>query len=137
MGPGIGLATFARILPALTVLVAVLLGLRWWMQRGHGGRPGLRVLTRATVTRNTVVAVVEVDGRRFLVGGGDQRLALLAELGDETLHAGESADAGDDLMALPGWERSTARPRTGLLDQLRAWTVRSHVRRPVRGTPLR
>ena len=144
MGSDIGVAALARLLPALTVVVAGLLGVRWWLQRDRGGRrPGLRVCSRASVGRNTVVAVVEADGRRFLVGGGDQRLALLAELDAHPEDVPEAVDDADEpsdtpaALTLPGWERTSPRPRTGLVDQLRTWTVRSHVRRPVRGIPHR
>jgi hypothetical protein len=50
-------------------------------RRRGGARPAaaLRVTARAALGR-AAVAVVEVDGRRFLVGGGERALELLAEL---------------------------------------------------------
>ncbi len=50
-------------------------------RRGGAGRtPALRVTARAALGRAASVAVVEVDGRRFLVGAGERALELLAEL---------------------------------------------------------
>jgi flagellar protein FliO/FliZ len=44
-------------------------------------RPPLRVAARASLGGAAAVAVVEVDGRRFLVGAGGRTASLLAELG--------------------------------------------------------
>jgi flagellar protein FliO/FliZ len=64
-------------LAALAVgAVAVAAGRR----RGVGSAPALRVTARAALGRAASVAVVEVEGRRFLVGAGAGALELLAEL---------------------------------------------------------
>jgi len=44
------------------------------------GPPALRVEALVALGRSGEVALLEVDGRRFLVGCGTQPLALLAEL---------------------------------------------------------
>lgn len=74
---------------ALRVLVSlgVVLALVWWFARR--GRTGTRarvrpasvsVVGRQTLGRRTAVAVVEVEGRRLLLGLTDQQVSLLAEL---------------------------------------------------------
>lgn len=51
-------------------------------QRHRPGRsPQLRVTARAQLGRAGCLAVVEVDGQRFLVGAGERSVELLAELG--------------------------------------------------------
>ncbi len=47
---------------------------------GARAAPPLRVAARAALGRAATVALVEVDGRRFLVGAGERSLELLAEL---------------------------------------------------------
>jgi flagellar biosynthesis protein FliO len=42
--------------------------------------PSLRITAQAALGRASAVALVEVDGRRFLVGAGGSSLELLAEL---------------------------------------------------------
>lgn len=122
-----GMTTIAQVLPALTVLVGLLLGVRWFARRGGGDRPGLRVRARASLSRSAVVAVVEVDGRRFLVGSSDDHLTLLSEL-----ESAEPTIEPVDPSVPHGRGRPHQRPRTGLVDQLRAMTVRSHVERNLR-----
>ena len=119
----------------------------------RGGRPGsgIRVSGRHGISKGAVVAVVEVDGRRFLVGAGDNQIALLSELdpapeGEEAMEA-DLDDAPDrartpvDRMgsALAAAYHQSRRPhgtgpsithgpRIGPLDRLRAMTVRTPVR---------
>lgn len=45
-----------------------------------GAAPALRVTARAALTRAGGVALVEVDGRRLLVGFGERAVELLCEL---------------------------------------------------------
>ena len=132
-----------EVVPALALLTGALVALRWWVGRGGAGRPGaMRVTSRTAVGRATTVAVVEVDGRRFLVGGSEHDVALLAELAPrvEDDAAGVAELPGSPVgatapraaphpfrFAVPRRGRATHGPRTGLLDQLRAMTVRSHV----------
>lgn len=83
---GCGLLAFAPgeagPLAARAGLAALAVGALAALARRRGGaRPAaaLRVTARAALGR-AAVAVVEVDGRRFLVGGGERALELLAEL---------------------------------------------------------
>ncbi|HSK21942.1 MAG TPA: flagellar biosynthetic protein FliO [Egicoccus sp.] len=65
------------------------------LRRFKGAQPGgVRVLGRTALHKNAVVAVVEVGGRRLLLGAGDKGIELLTELD------AESADAGD-AVAVP------------------------------------
>ncbi len=133
----------------------------------------MRVQGRHGLTRNALLAVVEIDGRRFLVGAGDGNVSLLTEL--DPASADEPADEpaatdgprGLDLARIgtavarayahsrmrPGDRPSepattaipaptstaphgtgpttTAGPRIGPMDRLRAMTVRSHAERPI------
>lgn len=123
----------------------------------RSGRPGsgVRVTGRHGISKGATVAVVEVDGRRFLVGAGDQQVALLAEL-DPAAAVEASTETADDPAtvddvvpprttverlgsALASAHRHARRPhrtgpstipgpRIGPLDRLRAMTVRTHVR---------
>lgn len=93
-----------------------------WIRRLRSGTPaaGIRVVTRTALSRSATLTVVEVDGRRLLLGAGDQGVRLLTEL-----------DPDDRTDAAPGTEPATTTvatpfgPRIGLLDRLRAMTVRS------------
>ena len=116
-----------------------------------GGRPGsgVRVSGRHGVSKGAVVAIVEVDGRRFLVGAGDQQVTLLTELEPtpevEPAHD-EGAVPADTASSLPTrlgvalaqahrharrphrtGPTTTHGPRIGPLDRLRAMTVRTPV----------
>lgn len=137
---------------AVTLVMAG--GLVLAARAARGGRPGagVRVTGRHGVTKSSTVAVVEVDGRRFLVGAGDGQVSLLAEL-DPTTEAddepatttdpsegvGSRATAARLGAALAAAHRHSRRPhrtgpstttgpRIGPLDRLRAMTVRTHVR---------
>jgi hypothetical protein len=76
--PGVAgpLAARAGLAALAVAALAALAG-----RRGGGqAAPALRVTARAPLGRGGAVAVVEVDGRRFLVGAGERSLELLAEL---------------------------------------------------------
>lgn len=134
------LDVLGRMLPALLVIVGALLLLRRFGQRGPAGAgAGLRVLARTGVTRNAVVAVVQVAERRFLVGAGDAGVRLLAELpplppmapsggGSDLSGALLPSDAVLDEAQLRPASLS-GRPRIGLYRQLQALTVRTRIPR--------
>lgn len=101
----------------------------WWLRRSRiGVTHGLRVSSRTALTRNGVVAVVETDGRRFLVGATDHGINLLTEL---ALPPSEPQDTIDDvtdddaaaLTLLTG-----TGPGTSPIDALRNMTVRRPTR---------
>jgi flagellar biogenesis protein FliO len=136
------------------LIVGALLLVRRWAQRGgrmSGGPVPIRVVARTGLTKGSVVAVLEADGRRFLIGAADQRITLLSEL-DPDIDDPIVADANRQLSAAaasrssalppalasaltPATERQAPtpdRPWIGLLDRLRMMTVRTHVERPIR-----
>jgi flagellar biogenesis protein FliO len=85
MTDGAGLDIAGSLLPALAIVIGIPLGVWWWLRRGGkaGLTPGVRVTAKAGLGRNTFVAVVAADERRFLVGTGDNGVTLLAELDPE------------------------------------------------------
>lgn len=145
------------------VLVAgTFLALRWARERGMTARgvPMLRVLGRTGLTKSSIVAVVEVGERRFLVGAGEDGVRLLSELdaaaaAEAVVADGVDDGADDDLDLLPagttlddeltallsgttpdrgadGSTPYTTGPRIGPLDRLRALTVRTPTGEPIR-----
>jgi flagellar biosynthetic protein FliO len=123
-----GLDVLGRMLPSLALIVGALLLVRRWAQRGGRalGDSGVRVLGRTAVTRNAVVAVVEIAGRRFLVGAGDQSVTLLSELdpaapvGGPTIPLSAGTDVAPARPAMP-----SDRPWMGLIHRLQLMTVRT------------
>jgi flagellar biogenesis protein FliO len=85
MTDGAGLDIAGSLLPALAIVVGIPLGVWWWLRRGGkvGVTPGVRITAKAGLGRNTFVAVVTADERRFLVGTGENGVNLLAELEPE------------------------------------------------------
>lgn len=157
------LELIVRLLLGGAVVVGALYALRWAQARGMTARggPELRVVGRTGLTRQALVAVVEVDGRRWLVGAADQGVQLIAELGPAPDGHGTAAPPSTtadhdgppaaDPDRAPGTRRRlhgpalhapalgvhrtdapTHGPRIGPLDRLRAMTVRTHLREPIR-----
>lgn len=142
---------------AVTIVMVggLLLAARANRSRGGAGS-GIRITGRHGLSKGAVVAVVQVDGRRFLVGAGDNQISMLTELdpaeevdsievgadaedvaslglartdSTTTRVAGFLAAARRQSRPLHRMERSTTTPgpRIGPVDRLRAMTVRSHV----------
>lgn len=66
-----------------TILLAIVLAVLV-LRRGSPARTRvIKVTSRAALHRGAFVAVVEVDGRRLLVGAGAQQVTLLTELDPE------------------------------------------------------
>lgn len=147
--------SLGRLVLSLGAIVGVLLLVRHWAQRTRGGGSsggGVRVLGRTSLTRTSLVAVIETDGRRFLIGAADQGVRLLGELERDSSGDDLAAHGGAAAMTAPQHSPRTApttgasfasptdggtlhhndRPWTGLLDRLRSMTVRTHVDRPIR-----
>lgn len=140
----------------LVMVGGLLLAARANRSRGGPGS-GIRVTGRHGLSKGAVVAVVQVDGRRFLVGAGDSQISMLTELDPakdvESIEVGVAdaegvaslgrARTGSTATRVAGFlaaarrhsrplhrmERSTTTPgpRIGPVDRLRAMTVRSHV----------
>lgn len=118
----------AQMLPALFIFVGGPL-LIWWLRRGRSGVAGtLKVSARTALTRNSVIAVIETDGKRFLVGATDSSVSLLNEL-DHTPQdlEQEALDLNREDFTVPTTE--PIGPRTSPLEQLRVMTTR-RVTRP-------
>ncbi len=111
-----------RVLPPLFVIVGAPLVI-WWARRRRPTGSALRVTARTALTKGSVLAVVEVDRRRLLVGATDQGINLLSELPTE------GSDEGD----APEIPATTPGPWTSPIDHLRNLTVR----RPARPRPPR
>jgi len=113
------------IVTVLLAVVAVVLALR--NRKGVATR-SLKVTARAGLSRNAAIVVVEVEGRRLLVGAGANSVNVLAELGSasDTPDAitAEGAAATDLPMPSPQLLRPAAKVRTPL-DRLRSMTTRS------------
>ncbi len=128
--------SLTQLIPALAIFVGGPL-LIWWLKRRRpsvGG--GLRVSARTALTRNSVIAVVELDDRRLLVGATDHGVTLLSELADvpgpETQSELALAQAaGHDVRLKEDQPVPTEPngPRTSPLEQLRVMTTR-RVTRP-------
>lgn len=117
------------------------------LRRIKGAQPnGVRVVGRTALHRNAVVAVVEVGGRRLLVGAGEKGIELLTELEHD------AADAAPEEPAVPAaldlrTERTDAAPHhpgsttiTGealeaLLGPVGSSDPASHARRPSSAGP--
>ena len=110
MTEGVGLDLAGSLLPALAIVLGIPLGVWWWMRKGGkaGLTPGVRVTAKAGLSRNTFVAIVNADQRRFLIGTGDQGVTLLAEL--------EAEEATD--MPPSESDTDTNRPGMGLVRRL-------------------
>ena len=104
----------ASAIPTLLIFV-VGPGVIWWIRRHRpAAGAGLRVTSRTALTKSGVVAVVEADGRRFLVGATDHGMTLLTEL-DEL----PDTITDETPEHIPG-----TGPRKGLIEALREMTVR-------------
>ena len=132
MTDGAGLDIAGSLLPALAIVIGLPLGVWWWLKRGGktGITPGVRVTAKATLGRNTFVAVVNADERRFLVGTGENGVTLLAELDPE--------EATDEFPI--DLETEANRPGMGLIRRLQRQGLASQVAaqpdRPTRETTL-
>ena len=145
------LAIVVKLTAVTLVMVGGLLFAARYSRGGGRSGSGVRVTGRHGISKGAVVAVVEVDGRRFLVGAGDQQVTLLGEL-DPAAEAEEAEAPADGVAASPAdrplaqrlgaalvqahrqsrrphrtGPSTTSGPRIGPLDRLRAMTVRTHV----------
>ena len=124
--------TLTQMIPALAIFVGGPL-LIWWLKRGRttaGG--GLKVSARTALTRNSVIAVIETDGKRLLVGATDHGVSVLSEL--DPTKPNEQITISDDGQEVRLTEEHPVHtephgPRTSPLEQLRVMTTR-RVSRP-------
>ena len=129
------------MVPALGLIIGALLLVRRWAARGGspGGGEGLRVVTRTGLTRGAMVAVVDVDGQRFLVGAGDHGVTLLGarERPSPFDPPVVRAEGGVfNAVSEPALRRPASdRPWMGLVSRLQRMTVRSHPSRSIHAGP--
>lgn len=64
----------------VTVLLAVVAAFTFVRGRGNGLQRTVKVTARAGLARGSSIAVVEIDGRRFLLGAAANAVNVLAEL---------------------------------------------------------
>lgn len=128
-------------LPGLVIFVGAPLVIWWLRKTRRTGLPGtLKIVSRTALTRNGVVAVVESDDRRFLIGATDHGITLLTEL--DGIPATEAAGTVDSPANVDVKIMDDPAPRpvlfggpgTSPLDALREMTVRKPTRtRPPHG----
>jgi flagellar biogenesis protein FliO len=134
-----------RLSVSLVVLIGGLLVVRRWSRSGRPGRRvvggtrvPIRIAGRAGIARGAHVAVIDVDGRRYLVGAGENGVTLLAELAlstdglgvPETLSPFHDPAVGDDLTDDDITDAFTdpnasIPPRMGLVARLQRSTLRT------------
>jgi hypothetical protein len=113
-----------------TILLAVVLAVLV-LRRGSPARTRvIKVTSRAALHRGAFVAVVEVDGRRLLVGAGAQQVTLLTELDPEPPTPPEPASGGTATPPVGGAAPTTSAPgptegvAAGILERVRRATTR-------------
>jgi hypothetical protein len=86
----------------VTVLLAVVAVVVFWRGRTANPQRTVKVTARAGLARGSSVAVIEVDGRRFLIGAAGNAVNVLAELDTAPSTAVSSlADALTPAIAVP------------------------------------
>jgi len=116
---GTGLDMMSQVIPALAVVLGLPLGVYWWARKGRTSSPArLRVADKAAFGKHSWVAVIEIDGRRFLVGAGEQGVNVISEL-----DAVPVAEPVADSISMEA-DTETEWPRTGLIRRLQQLTAR-------------
>ena len=115
-----------RLLVATLLLAAIAVTVRL-KARGTGPARTIKVSARAAVNRGAVVAIVEAEGRRLLIGAAANQVNILADLGA----AGDPV-AGESTPAAPSWlvtRRRISKPAAPAEDtfvqRMRRLTVRT------------
>jgi flagellar biosynthetic protein FliO len=115
-----------RLVISLAVVIALMVACAWALRRspmrvGTGRRVGgLEVTGRASLGRNTAVALVRAANRAFVVGVSEHGVTLLGEVDPASLELDDSEGEGTR-------PRGDTRPGTagmGLMSMLRERTVR-------------
>ncbi|MCB1114475.1 MAG: flagellar biosynthetic protein FliO [Chlamydiia bacterium] len=77
---------FIKMLGVLGIMVAVLLGLSWYMRRLTGQRfekvndeSLIKVIDRRSISQKTIIYLLEVEGKSLVVGETPQGLVRLSE----------------------------------------------------------
>ncbi|MCP3996099.1 MAG: flagellar biosynthetic protein FliO [bacterium] len=126
---------FTDLLPGLGVVITIPLVLWWYVRKSRGSTTNrLRISDKAPMGKNTWVAVVEVDDKRFLVGAGETGVGLISELEalPETVAEPAEEAAATTAIAGNGQNGITEQPRIGLVRRLQLMTVRGPAESPWR-----
>jgi flagellar biogenesis protein FliO len=115
-----------RLLVATLLLAAIAVTVRL-KARGTGPARTIKVSARAAVNRGAVVAIVEAEGRRLLIGAAANQVSILADLG-----AAGGPVADEAKPAAPSWlvtrrriTRSAAPAEDTFVQRMRRLTVRT------------
>jgi flagellar protein FliO/FliZ len=145
------MADVGRIVLSLIAVAGACLATAWLARRSRGAvRGGLRIVSRAQVSKGSSLLVVSVGSRMLLVGAAEGNIRLISELDPADLEPAdlEPADLepapaeepalvpaallpGTVMHALPAaltattTTRSTDGPRTGLVRNLQRMTLRT------------
>ncbi len=84
-----------RLLVATLLLAAIAVTVRL-KSRGTGTTRAIKITGRAAVNRGAVVAIVEVEGRRLLIGASTNHVNVLADLGAGEADAHANGEVADD-----------------------------------------
>ena len=103
------------------VLALVAIGLLfWWVVRltkkgtlGTGGGPQMRILSRVALNRSSTLSLVEVAGRRFVVGAGDSAVSLITEVFPTDADAAELWEEADEVWAAESPARADSNRKAG------------------------
>lgn len=141
MGDATSLSLLGRLIPATAVFIVLGVGLWWLKRRGPARIRGIQVESRTGLSRGSVVAILGIDGRRYLVGATDQNVTLLAELpaaaAATPIAGGSAAPQSTEEPTRPRSHRAapSEEPWTGLVQTLQHWTLRKPTKpRPPRVT---
>ena len=80
-----------RLLVVILLLGAVAIALKM-RNRGTTTTKSMKITSRAAVSRGAVLLVVEVDGRRLLIGAAPNQINLITEL--DSVDGAQSAGTG-------------------------------------------
>jgi len=81
MSPGGPPEIGATAMAAVALLTVLALGAHWFLRsRGVGGGSAIRVVAMRPLGGKRAVAVVEVEGERFLLGLTDEAVSFLSRL---------------------------------------------------------
>ncbi|MDR2537983.1 MAG: flagellar biosynthetic protein FliO [Treponema sp.] len=130
--------TLLRILLVLALAAAAIYGLVFFLKRlsrpPQQKNPYLKVLARAPLNASSMVAVVSVGTRAWLVGAAEHSVSLLAEINDQELidtmlldESQKNAETGTNKFADFGAILRRARgagPQTSVFSDLKAENVR-------------
>jgi flagellar biogenesis protein FliO len=115
-----------RLVVATLLLAAIAVTVRL-KARGVGPTRSIKVSARAAINRGAVVAIVEAEGRRLLIGAAANSVNVLAELGTVAV-AAESEEPASTSSPTPKPLRTVAVAATdddSLMHKLRRLTTRT------------